>query len=532
MKQLNPCYEKAILAICFYLLLSVTKTNAQWGELGGTNTSTFNFSINSIAIDGSGNLYAGGSHYTNGNSYVAKWDGNTWSELGGSKTTFNDNINSIATDAIGNVYAAGDFTNANGNYYVAKWNGSNWSEIGGANTSTFNDDIESITTDANGYVYAVGGFTDANGNTYVAKWDGSNWSELGGTNPSLGGRFITKDAKGNIYTTSGYGVAKWDGSAWNILSGIISPFGSEFIASINTDAKGNVYAAENFNDSAGNEFIAEWNGSSWSKLGALNIISPDSGTSLTTDASGNLYAGLMAYNNNNSPIYYVSKWDGNTWGIVGNDTTFNSDIYSMAVDASGNLYAGGNFVNANGNYYVAKWNLTLPVTLENITAKQENKDIAINWQTATELNTSHFNVQRSTDGVSFTDIGTAKAIGSGANKYGFIDNNPADGINYYRLQIVDMDGAATYSKVVSCELSVVSKQITVYPNPSRDNVTISGSHISSLQVIDNIGRVVKVVSLKDATNPSLSVSGLPAGVYHLRVQTSDGSMSGVGFVKE
>jgi hypothetical protein len=44
--------------------------------------------------------------------------------------------------------------------------------------------------------------------------------------------------------------------------------------------------------------------------------------------------------------------------------------------------------------------------------------------------------------------------------------------------------------------------------------------------------VVKVVSLKDATNASLSVNGLPAGVYHLRVQTSDGGVSAVGFVKE
>ena len=43
---------------------------------------------------------------------------------------------------------------------------------------------------------------------------------------------------------------------------------------------------------------------------------------------------------------------------------------------------------------------------------------------------------------------------------------------------------------------------------------------------------MKVVTLKDATNPTLSVNGLPAGVYHLRVQTTDGGVSGVGLVKE
>jgi len=104
------------------------------------------------------------------------------------------------------------------------------------------------------------------------------------------------------------------------------------------------------------------------------------------------------------------------------------------------------------------------------------------------------------------------------------------GVWYYRLKIVDKDGASSYSKIVSCELSVVNKQFTVYPNPAKSSVTVRGNHIASVQVIDNMGRVVKVVLLRDATNPVLSVSGLRAGVYHLRVQTMDGEVSGVAIV--
>ena len=59
-----------------------------------------------------------------------------------------------------------------------------------------------------------------------------------------------------------------------------------------------------------------------------------------------------------------------------------------------------------------------------------------------------------------------------------------------------------------------------------------GNHIASVQMIDNIGRVVKIVSLKDASNPTLSVGGLSSGVYHLRIQTIDGKVSNVGVVKE
>ena len=61
---------------------------------------------------------------------------------------------------------------------------------------------------------------------------------------------------------------------------------------------------------------------------------------------------------------------------------------------------------------------------------------------------------------------------------------------------------------------------------------MNGSHIASVQVVDNLGKVVKTVSLKDAINPTLSLSGLSAGAYHLKVQTTDGKVSNVGLIKE
>ena len=147
-------------------------------------------------------------------------------------------------------------------------------------------------------------------------------------------------------------------------------------------------------------------------------------------------------------------------------------IYSVVSDATGNVYTGGAFTDDNKKEYVAKYAQTLPVTLASITAAQENKDVAINWKTANEINTSHFNVERSTDGSSFTEIGAVKAVGSGGNSYEFMDNKPANGINYYRLQSVDKDGSFAYSKVVS--VNVGRKQsFSIVPNPARDFATIS-----------------------------------------------------------
>ena len=178
-------------------------------------------------------------------------------------------------------------------------------------------------------------------------------------------------------------------------------------------------------------------------------------------------------------------------------------------------------------------NVTLPVSIINFQAKQTNgMSIMTEWVTLKEVNTAYFNVQRSMNGTDFTTIGKLSAKGGTVNSYQFVDNTASSGVHFYRLQMVDKSGAVTYSKVVSAEIVDNRDEIVVVPNPVKSAATIKGNHIALVQVIDNIGRVVKTVTLKDATNPVLSVNGLPAGIYHLRIQTTDGNVSGVGMVKE
>jgi len=86
--------------------------------------------------------------------------------------------------------------------------------------------------------------------------------------------------------------------------------------------------------------------------------------------------------------------------------------------------------------------------------------------------------------------------------------------------------------LASAQFTTHYSPLTAYPNPVKDALTINGNHISFLQVIDNLGRVVAVKSFHDATNPTITVSNLLAGIYHLRIQTTDGNLSGVGFVKQ
>lgn len=147
-----------------------------WTELGGGNSLAANNTIQSIQADATGNLYAAGL-FTNssGKRYVAKWDGISWSEVGGlNALAANSYILNIHFDNTGKLYAVGAFTNGNsvgnGNRYVAEWNGNVWSEVGGLNGLAADDAIYRIISDHNGNLYSCGSFQNANGHNYVAKY--------------------------------------------------------------------------------------------------------------------------------------------------------------------------------------------------------------------------------------------------------------------------------------------------------------------------------------------------------------------------
>jgi len=98
----------------------------------GFGINGVNGTVRALAVDGSGNVYAGGGFTTAGGvaaNNIAKWNGSNWSSLG---TGMNNAVYALAVDGSGNVYAGGIFSTtggvaANG---IAKWNGSSWSALG------------------------------------------------------------------------------------------------------------------------------------------------------------------------------------------------------------------------------------------------------------------------------------------------------------------------------------------------------------------------------------------------------------------
>ncbi len=173
----------------------------------------------------------------------------------------------------------------------------------------------------------------------------------------------------------------------------------------------------------------------------------------------------------------------------------------------------------------------LPVTIVSFSALANNNTIQTNWHTATELGVSSFDVQRSNNGNSYKTIGTVNAIGQGANNYQFTDLSPINGINYYRLQSIDKDGNLSYSKTISVQV-LAGNQLSVYPNPCSRTITVNGNHITSIQIFNNLGRLMSTHTLKDENTPSIKVSNLQSGTYHIRTQSIDGSVRIASFIKE
>lgn len=117
---------------------------------------------------------------------------------------------------------------------------------------------------------------------------------------------------------------------------------------------------------------------------------------------------------------------------------------------------------------------TLPVTLSKFTASRSGKVNLLNWSTSQELNTSHFIVERSTNGTNYSPIAKVAATGNSSmvNNYSYTDIAPAKGINYYRLQVVDKDNASKFSLVRSIRNAGFS-DISIYPNPVKNDLTVA-----------------------------------------------------------
>jgi uncharacterized repeat protein (TIGR01451 family) len=136
----------------------------------------------------------------------------------------------------------------------------------------------------------------------------------------------------------------------------------------------------------------------------------------------------------------------------------------------------GNSYTEDGTVLISSTAATVPVTLLSFSASVRGNEALLKWSTENELNNHHFNVERSDDGIHFSNIGSVIANGTTSitHHYSFNDPLPATGsIFYYRLRTVSTDGSGTYTRIIPLrKAGTTESDISVSPNPFINELNI------------------------------------------------------------
>ncbi|AEA45583.1 T9SS type A sorting domain-containing protein [Fluviicola taffensis] len=167
-------------------------------------------------------------------------------------------------------------------------------------------------------------------------------------------------------------------------------------------------------------------------------------------------------------------------------------------------------------------NSSLPVQLINLRALSKETSVELFWETESEKNSNHFNIERSENGSEFETIEIIQAAGNSSKvlSYQFNDLMPLTGTSYYRLKMVDLDGSNRYSSIISTISK--SSDIQIFPNPNNGTFQVVGLNgLNTLELSDLQG---KSIQLKETNEESISFDlKQESGVYMLRISNSKGS---------
>jgi alpha-tubulin suppressor-like RCC1 family protein len=167
----------------------------------------------------------------------------------------------------------------------------------------------------------------------------------------------------------------------------------------------------------------------------------------------------------------------------------------------------------------------LPVELLSFTGKSLSNSILLEWSTASEINNDYFTIEKSRDGIAFSELGKINGAGNSTqlNSYSLIDENPFSGTNYYRLKQTDFDGKYSYSEIIAVKLFSSPHDIFLFPNPAAhySSVNFYLDNIEQVQIdlFDITGRKIKELFngnlLAGKQEIKIDIGNIENGIYRL-----------------
>lgn len=152
-----------------------------------------------------------------------------------------------------------------------------------------------------------------------------------------------------------------------------------------------------------------------------------------------------------------------------------------------------------------------------------NNAVRITWQ-VNEQQVKSYHIEKSNEGVSYTTIGHIPSIGDGSNNYSFTEPQMLSGTGFYRIRQTDLDGRFTYSPVIKLANQAES-QVTVFPNPAKDfvTVTVGNNLLNSVATLhDATGKIIQSFTIP-TTSFIINLENYPAGIYFLK--TAEGKVN-------
>ena len=206
---------------------------------------------------------------------------------------------------------------------------------------------------------------------------------------------------------------------------------------------------------------------------------------------------------------------------------------STGGSASGNVTTTGtitsNSTGTFGPFTLGYKSFPVPLKLLSFTAVRRSGTSYLTWVTENEYNVDHFDVQRSNDGNIFASIGNTAARNSGSKEtYNFEDHSALQGIGYYRIRSVDVDGKFSYSRIAAVSENDLLAGSFKILNPVSSGITVinkSGrSGLFDYKLYNNAGQLICTgkVNMEDNGGALLPLpASIAAGIYILDIHNSE-----------
>ena len=268
--------------------------------------------------------------------------------------------------------------------------------------------------------------------------------------------------------------------------------------------------------------------------------------SLKTEPTAGFLMNIVINDGTNAPVTFTGLATNtglptNPWTQISGIYTVPAGIVQIEVKIVDPLPAA---VNGVGSHFLALDDICifsgaaagpLPISLIDFSATKQNKVVDLNWQTSIEQNSSYFDVEFSRDGGKFESIGKVKSSGSSTTlkSYSLKHLSPINGLNYYRLKMVDVDASSKYSAVRTVKFSN-STSIAVMPNPTADRVYITsneGGMLKSVGLYTISGKLLQQVN-NFTLGKSIDLSNYSPSIYILKLIDKNGSTEVIKVVKK